>query len=320
MLSPLKKVLILGASGLVGSHLLALLEKKGITPLIPTSKELDLTRQKEVENYFAEQKPNTVFFLAGKVGGILANNDYPADFAYDNLAMALNVIKSATDVHVDRLFYMGSSCIYPKMAPQPMKEEHLLSGPLEETNRSYALAKIAGVELVRSFNKQHQTKYLALMPTNLYGPKDRYDAYRSHVIPAMILKMDRAKRFGEKLVLWGTGQAKREFLYAADLAEALTFLAELPEEKYLPLTQQSVPLLNVGSSEEVSIKELAETIKDVVGFKDDIIWDTTKPDGTPRKWLDSSKMQALGFSPKWSLSQGLKVTYESFLEEQTVLL
>lgn len=229
--------------------------------------------------------------------------------------MALNVIKSSTDVGVDRLFYMGSSCIYPKMAPQPMKEEYLLSGPLEETNRSYALAKIAGVELVRSFNQQHKTRYLALMPTNLYGPKDRYDPYKSHVIPAMILKMDRAKRRGEKLTLWGTGQAKREFLFAADLAEALLFLAQLPEEKYLPLTQRALPLLNVGSSEEVSIKELAEILREIIGFKGDIVWDTSKPDGTPRKWLDSSLIRALGFVPKWKLHEGLKITYQSFLEE-----
>jgi len=315
MLSNLEKILILGASGLVGSHLLALLEKKGANPLIPTSQELDLTRQQQVEEYFKKHKPKTVFFVAGKVGGILANSEFPADFAYDNLSMALNVVKSAHAAQVDRLFYMGSSCIYPKHAPQPMKESDLLTGPLEETNRSYALAKIAGVELVRSFNQQYHTKYLSLMPTNLYGPKDRYDSNKSHVIPAMILKMDRAKRREESLTLWGTGVAKREFLHAQDLAEALLFLAQLPEEKYLPLTKRALPLLNVGSSEEVTIKELAKMLRDVIGFKGDIIWDQTKPDGTPRKLLDSSVIQGLGFTPKWKLQEGLKITYQSFLEE-----
>jgi GDP-L-fucose synthase len=315
---PLKTVLILGGSGLVGSHLRSLFESKGCAEsvLTPSSQDLDLTKQQQVEDYFQEYRPQQVYFLAGRVGGILANRDHPADFAYDNLAMALHVVKNSHQVNVDRLFYMGSSCIYPKLAEQPMKEEALLTGPLEETNRSYALAKIAGIELLRSFNQQFGTKYLGLMPTNLFGPGDRYDPFRSHVIPAILLKMDRAKRRGEeKLTLWGSGKVKREFLYAQDLAEALLFLGLLPDEKYLPLTKMPLPLLNVGSGEEVTIRDLAETIREIVGFKGEIAWDENQPDGTPRKLIDSSKIESLGWAPRWKLAEGLKVTYQDFLEE-----
>jgi GDP-L-fucose synthase len=313
------KIYIAGHRGLVGSAIVRNLQEKGFTNLVThTHAELDLTKQAATEAFFAEEKPDYVFLAAAKVGGILANNNYPAEFIRDNLAIQTNIIHAAYLNNVKRLMFLGSSCIYPKLAPQPMKEECLLTGPLEPTNRPYALAKIAGIEMCWSYNRQYGTKYLAVMPTNLYGPGDNYDLNNSHVIPALIRKFHEARQANAKdVVVWGTGSPKREFLYSEDMADACVFLMNLPDEKYdsllgsdeSPASEFKPPLVNIGVGEDVTIRELAETVKQVVGYTGAIMFDSTKPDGTLRKLLDVSRMKSLGWQFKTPLCQGMEQTY-----------
>jgi GDP-L-fucose synthase len=255
-----------------------------------------------------------VIVAAAKVGGILANDTYPADFIHQNLAIGNNVIHEAWRSGVGRLLYLGSSCIYPRDCPQPMKEEYLLTGPLEPTNRAYALAKIAGIETCWSYNRQHGTRFLAVMPTNLFGPQDHYDLQNSHALPALIRKAHEAKMRGERdLVIWGTGRPKREFIYSDDMADACVFLLTLDESRYAALTAPAVaPLINVGTGQDLTIAELAALVCEVVGFRGGIAHDTTKPDGTPRKLLDVSKLQALGWRSRVSLREGIERAYADF--------
>ena len=319
------KVYIAGHRGLVGSALMRNLKTKAYVNLLTrTHAELDLTNQGAVAAFFAQEKPDYVFLAAAKVGGIHANNEYPAEFIRDNLAIQANIIHAAWQNNVKRLLFLGSSCIYPKLAPQPMKEEYLLTGPLEPTNRPYALAKIAGIEMCWSYNRQYGTKYLAAMPTNLYGPGDNYHPENSHVIPALIRKFHEAKQKGEKqVVVWGTGVPRREFLYSDDLADACVFLMNLSDEKYEDLLGSDEsktekfdpPLVNIGVGEDVTIRELAEAVKQVVGFEGAIVFDVTKPDGTPRKLLDISKLTAAGWKSTASISIGLRQVYLGFRTE-----
>jgi len=256
-----------------------------------------------------------VFLAAARVGGIHANNTYPVDFLMSNLLVEANVCRAAHATGVKRLIFLGSSCIYPRDCPQPIKEEYLLTGPLESTNRPYALAKIAGIEMCWSYNRQYGTKWLAAMPTNLYGPGDNYDLNNAHVLPALIRKMHEAKVSGaSEVVLWGSGTPRREFLYVDDLANALVFLATLDDERYNTLVEPSrCPLINVGTGEDITIRELAETIAGVVGYKGRFVQDTSKPDGTMRKVMDVSRMRALGWQPRWGLRQGIAAAYADYL-------
>lgn len=320
------KVYIAGHRGLVGSALMRNLKTKGyVNFLTRTHAELDLTNQGAVAAFFAQEKPDYVFLAAAKVGGIHANNEYPAEFIRDNLAIQTNIIHAAWQNNVKRLLFLGSSCIYPKLAPQPMKEEYLLTGPLEPTNRPYALAKIAGIEMCWSYNRQYGTKYLAAMPTNLYGPGDNYHPENSHVIPALIRKFHEAKQKGEKqVIVWGTGLPRREFLYSDDLADACIFLMNLSDEKYENLLGSDEsktekfdpPLVNIGVGEDVTIRELAEGVKQVVGFEGSIVFDTTKPDGTPRKLLDVSRLNGIGWAAKTELENGLRIALREYVSIQ----
>ncbi|MEX0921063.1 MAG: GDP-L-fucose synthase, partial [Candidatus Pacearchaeota archaeon] len=261
---------------------------------------------KKVEEFFEEEKPEYVFLAAAKVGGIKANNDFPADFIYDNIMIQTNIIHSAYKNKVKKLLFLGSSCIYPKHSEQPMKEEYLLSGKLEPTNEPYAIAKITGIKMCQAYNRQHNTHFISAMPTNLYGPNDNFDLNTSHVLPALIRKFHDAKTNNqEEVVMWGTGKPKREFLHVNDLADACLFLMENYDEN---------EIINIGSGEEVSIKELAELIRKIVGFEGKITNDTTKPDGTPRKLLDTTKLTNLGWKPKISLEEGIKETYEYYIK------
>lgn len=316
------KVYIAGHRGLVGSALMRNLQAKGYANLLTrTHDQLDLTSQSAVEAFFAQEKPDYVFLAAAKVGGIHANNEYPAEFIRDNLAIQTNVIHAAYQNQVKRLLFLGSSCIYPKLSPQPMKEEYLLTGPLEPTNRPYALAKIAGIEMCWSYNRQYGTQYLAAMPTNLYGPGDNYHPENSHVIPALIGKFHEAKINNYPTVtVWGTGTPKREFMYSEDMADACIFLMNLPDEKYESLlgsdesrtAKFEPPLVNIGVGNDVTIRELAELVKQVVGFEGEIVFDATKPDGTPRKLLDVTRLNNAGWSASMRLSQGLVMAYTDF--------
>jgi len=317
------KIYIAGHRGLVGSALMRNLKSAGYTNLIlRTHAELDLTNQAATEAFFAQEKPDYVFLAAAKVGGILANNSYPAEFIRDNLAIQTNIIHAAYKNSVTRLMFLGSSCIYPKLAPQPMKEEYLLTGPLEPTNRPYALAKIAGIEMCWSYNRQYGTKYLAVMPTNLYGPGDNYHLENSHVIPALIRKFHEAMRANAKEVaVWGTGTPKREFLYSEDMSDACIYLMNLPDGSFDELlgSDETVsgkfepPLVNIGVGNDVSIGDLAILVKQVVGYTGEIIFDTSKPDGTPRKLMDVSRLNELGWSAPTSLQAGLNKAYTDFL-------
>jgi len=310
------KIYVAGHRGLVGSALMRQLRAKGYTNLVTrTHAELDLTDQAAVRDFFAAEKPEYVLLAAAKVGGIHANNTYPAEFIQQNLAIQTNVIHEAWRNDVQRLLFLGSSCIYPKDCPQPIKEEYLLTGPLEPTNRPYALAKIAGIEMCWSYNRQYGTKYMAAMPTNLYGPNDNYDLNNSHVLPALIRKMHEAKQRGDKeVVVWGTGTPKREFLYSDDMAEACIYLLEQPEEKLQPLfDDQHPPLVNVGCGEDLTIRELAELVRDVVGFAGELTFDVTKPDGTKRKVMDVSRIDALGWRRKMALPEGVALSYRDML-------
>jgi GDP-L-fucose synthase len=288
--------------------------------LTRTHAELDLTDQAAVEAFFAAEKPDYVFLAAAKVGGIHANNTYPAEFIRDNLAIQTNVIHAAYQNNVRRLLFLGSSCIYPRLAPQPMKEEHLLTSELEPTNRPYALAKIAGIEMCWSYNRQYGTQYLAVMPTNLYGPGDNYHPENAHVIPALIRRFHEAKVNGAPSVsVWGSGTPKREFMYSEDMADACVYLMNLPDEKFVPLLGQDrndglPPLMNIGVGEDLSIRELAETVKAAVGYQGTIEFDTSKPDGTPRKLMDVGRLNGMGWRASTPFAVGIKQAYADFLK------
>jgi GDP-L-fucose synthase len=276
---------------------------------------LDLTDQAAVDRFFADERPDLVFLAAAKVGGILANNTYPAEFIRDNLAIETNVIAAARCVGVKRLLFLGSSCIYPRDCPQPIREEYMLTGPLEPTNRPYALAKIAGIEMCWAFNRQYGTRYIAAMPTNLYGPNDNYDLANSHVLPALIRKMHEAKTADrESVSVWGTGTVRREFLHSDDMADACVFLMSLPDEVCEPVVRSELepPLFNVGCGDDLTVRELAELIAEVVGFKGKLVFDASKPDGTPRKLLDVSRVTGLGWKARVPLRDGLASVYEEF--------
>lgn len=314
------KVYVAGHRGLVGSALIRNLEARGYTNFVTrTHAELDLTVQAEVDAFFTLEKPEYVFLAAAKVGGIYANNEYPAEFIRDNLAIQTNVIHASWKNNVRRLMFLGSSCIYPKLASQPIKEECLLSGPLEPTNRPYALAKIAGIEMCWSYNRQYKTQYLAAMPTNLYGPGDNYHPENSHVIPALIRRFHEAKHANmPSVAIWGTGTPCREFLYSDDMADACVFLMNLPDEQFKPLLAAErndglPPLVNVGVGHDLTIRELAETVKRIVGYKGDIVFDTSKPDGTQRKLMDVGRINAMGWKATTNMENGLGVAYQDFL-------
>ena len=310
------KIYIAGHRGLVGSALMRRLQAKGYNNLVTrTHAELDLTDQTAVRHFFAAEKPDYVLLAAAKVGGIHANNTYPAEFIHSNLTIQSNVIHEAYRVGVKRLLFLGSSCIYPRDCPQPMKEEYLLTGPLESTNRPYALAKIAGIEMCWAYNRQYGTRFMAVMPTNLYGPNDNYDLNNSHVLPALIRKMHEAKQRGDKeVVVWGTGTPRREFLYSDDMAEACLYLLEQPEEKLQPLfSDQQPPLVNVGCGEDLTIRELAELVRDVVGFTGNLTFNPSKPDGTMQKLLDVSKIKVLGWKAHTQLNEGIAKAYVDYL-------
>lgn len=312
------KIYIAGHTGLVGSALLRALKKEGYTNLVTkTHRELELTDTLAVNAFFKEHQPEVVFLAAAKVGGIWANDNYPADFIQQNLQIQNNVIVAAKENKAKRLLFLGSSCIYPRDCPQPIKEEYLLTGPLEPTNRPYALAKIAGIEMCWAFNRQYGTQFLAVMPTNLYGPGDNYDLKTSHVIPALIRKMHEAKERDEnEVVVWGSGKPKREFLYSDDLAEGCVFLMNLPDDKFKALTHTPhvAPIVNVGCSEDLTIAELATLIAKVVGFKGGIRFDLNHPDGTPRKILSVAKITDLGWRVKTNLSEGIKRSLDAYLQ------
>ncbi len=308
------KIYVAGHNGMVGSAIVRNLKEKGYNNIIcRTSKELDLRRQDETERFFAQEKPEYVFLAAAKVGGISANNTHPADFMYDNMILEMNVINCAFKNNVKKLMFLGSSCIYPRMAPQPIEERSLLTGPLEQTNEAYALAKISGLRYCEYLNRQYGTDYISVMPTNLYGINDNYHPEHSHVLPALIRRFHEAKVNGDKsVVCWGTGKPLREFLFADDLADACVYIMENCSAK--DLNNETV---NIGSGKEVTIKELALAVADTVGFKGVIEWDETKPDGTPRKLLNVSKLQKLGWHYKTELKDGIKIAYDDFLNGKT---
>lgn len=312
MMSPIKKdakIFVAGHKGMVGSAIVRNLQAKGYTNILTQSRqELDLLDQKAVLAYLKQEQPEYIFIAAAKVGGIQANNIYRADFIYQNLMIEANLIHGAHEAGVQRLCFLGSSCIYPRDCPQPIKEAYLLTGPLEQTNEPYAIAKIAGIKLCESYNRQYERQYISVMPTNLYGPNDNYDLNNSHVLPALIRKAHEAKQGNQlTLTVWGTGTPRREFLYVDDLAEACVFLME---------TGYDGPLINVGTGEDVTIRELAETVKEIVGFNGGLVFDTNKPDGTPRKLLDVSKLKNLGWNPKFTLTDGVRAAYDDFLARE----
>ena len=338
------KIFVAGHRGLVGSALVRRLRQEGYDNLLlRTRGELDLRDQAAVARFFREERPEYVLLAAAKVGGIVANNSYPAEFIYDNLAIQSNIIHNACLAGVNRLLFLGSTCIYPRLAPQPMREEYLLTGPLEPTNEPYAIAKIAGITMCRSYNRQYGTRFLAAMPTNLYGPNDNFDLETSHVLPALIRKFHEA-RFGARdsglgtrnaevscqspvpsprpqVIVWGTGSPLREFLHVDDLADASLFLMNLPEEKYnavlVPSPQSPVPaLINIGTGEEVTIRELAILVKETVGFEGDLVFDAARPDGTPRKLTDVSRLHALGWRHRIGLAEGLRDVYSWYKENR----
>ena len=307
------KIYIAGHRGLVGSALVRRLQAKGYNNLVlRTHAELDLRNQASVQTFCADEKPEYVILAAAKVGGIYANNTYPAEFIEDNLLIQSNVIHNAWKNNATRLLFLGSSCIYPKNVPQPMKEECLLTGSLEPTNRPYAIAKIAGIEMCHAYNRQYGTKYIAAMPTNLYGPNDNYDLNNSHVLPALIRKMHEAKQANANEVLvWGTGTPKREFLYSDDMADACIYLLEQADDKLATLfNNDHPPLINIGFGEDISIRELAELVKEIVGFTGDLIFDASKPDGTMRKLMDVSKLNQMGWIARTALRDGIASAYE----------
>jgi len=316
------KIYVAGHRGLMGSALVRRLRLFGFENLIlGTHAELDLTNHDAVKRFFVQERPQYVFLAAAKVGGILANNIFPAGFIHENLQIAIHVIHEAYEAGVERFFFLGSSCVYPKHAPQPIKEDALLSAPLESTNRPYAVAKIAAIEMCSAYNRQYGTQFFAGMPSNLYGPNDNYDRNHSHVVPALIRKMHEAKTSGaQQVVVWGTGQPRREFLYSDDAADACIFLMNLDGAKLTTIigSDQIWPTINIGCGEDLTIRELSELVAEVVGFKNDLLFDHSKPDGTPRKLLDISRLQTLGWTPRVSLREGLALAYEAFLQSQAI--
>jgi len=338
-------IYVAGHRGLVGSAIVRQLKNTGYDNLLlKTHSELDLTDQQAVNNFFEQERPEYVFLAAAKVGGILANNTFPADFIYQNLMIEANIIHAAYEYKVKRLLFLGSSCIYPKFAKQPMKESELLNGKLEKTNEPYAIAKIAGIKLCESYNRQYKTDFRSVMPTNLYGPGDNFDLENSHVLPALIRKFHLAKLASEKkfdaiqenekifgpipediknaifssppkVILWGTGKAKREFLYIDDMADACIHLMKLPSDIYKEHTEPMLSHINIGTGQDISIKELSSIVAQIIEFNGDVIFDSSKPDGTPRKLLDVTKIKRLGWFPKTSLKEGIKKTYNWFLEK-----
>lgn len=309
------KIYVAGHCGLVGSALMRRLQAKGYTNIITrTHVELDLIDQAAVRGFFAAEKPEYVLLAAAKVGGIHANNTYPAEFIQQNLAIQTNVIHEAWRNNVQRLLFLGSSCIYPKDCPQPIKEEYLLTGPLEPTNRPYALAKIAGIEMCWSYNRQYGTRYMAVMPTNLYGPNDNYDLNNSHVLPALIRKTHEAKLNNTKeVVVWGTGTPKREFLYSEDMADACIYLLEQTGDRLQSLfNDKEPPLVNVGCGEDLTIRELAELVSEVVGFRGKLAFNASKPDGTMRKLMDVSKLNQMGWKATTLLRDGIASAYKTY--------
>ncbi len=314
------KIFVAGHRGMVGSAIVRGLQAEGYGNLLLRSRaELDLCSQQAVEDFFREQQPEYVFLAAARVGGIIANSSYKGEFIHDNLMIQNNIIHNSWVHGVTRLLFLGSTCIYPKFAPQPMKEEYLLTGPLEPTNDAYAIAKIAGICQCRSYNQQYGTKYLSAMPNNLYGPNDNFDLEKSHVLPAMIRKCHEAKQHGDASVtIWGTGTPLREFLQVDDLAAACLFLMNLEESRYDALLQDpdAPALINVGSGQEISIRALALLVQDVVGFAGELVFDTEKPDGTPRKLADSSRIHALGWQHTVAMRDGITGAYRWFLENR----
>ena len=315
---PDSRIYIAGHRGLVGSAIHRQLLRRGYRNiLIRTHQQLDLLDKLAVNAFFSAERPDYVFLAAARVGGILANSTYPADFIRDNLVLQTNVIEASRNAGVKRLLFLGSSCIYPRLCPQPIKEEYLLTGPLEPTNRPYAVAKIAGIEMCWSYNRQYGTRYLAAMPTNLYGPGDNFDLANSHVLPALIRKTAEAKATDAKqVVVWGTGTPHREFLYSDDLGQACCFLMNLNDARFGELLSEDVPpLINIGTGEDITIRELAKTVARVVGFDGTLIFDTTKPDGTPQKLLDVSLLRSLDWHHSTSLEQGLYQTWQTVQEQ-----
>jgi len=304
------KIYVAGHRGMVGSAIVRRLRRGGYENLVVrTSKELDLRRQEAVEKFFAAETPEYVFLAAAKVGGILANSRHPADFLYDNMILEMNVLHAAYKTGVKKLLFLGSSCIYPRMVPQPMKEDCLLTSALEKTNEAYALAKISGLKYCEYLNRQYGTDYISVMPTNLYGPNDNYHPEHSHVLPALIRRFHEAKEAGsENVVIWGTGKPLREFLYVDDVADACVFLMN---------TYSGDETVNLGTGKELSIKELAELVQKVVGYKGNIVFDPEKPDGTPRKLLDVSKLERLGWHYQTELEDGIRLAYRDFLHSKT---
>ena len=317
------KIFVAGHRGLAGSAIVRKLRSLGYDNLVlRTRQEVDLLDSAATSKFFAEQRPEFVFLAAAKVGGILANRDFPAEFIAENLRIQSNVIESAYRTQVKRLLFLGSSCIYPKLAPQPINEEQLLAGPLEFTNRSYAIAKIAGIEMCWAFNRQYGTHFLAAMPTNLYGPGDNYNLQNSHVLPALIRKVHEAKQRGEsRVAVWGTGTPLREFLFSDDMADACVFLLNLPEEEFKKLIRnpEEAPLVNVGSGSDLTIEELARKVCQVLEFDGEIVFDAGKPDGTPRKLMDSSKLFSYGWRPKISMEEGIRIAYAEFQSKSTIV-
>ena len=302
------RIYVAGHRGLVGSAICRRLDAEGFTHLLTRrSDELDLTRQAEVEAFFQREKPDYVFLSAAKVGGILANNTYPADFIYKNIMIQSNIIHASYANGVRKLLFLGSSCIYPKFAPQPMKEEYLLTGELEPTNEPYAVAKIAGIKMCQAYNSQYKTNFISVMPTNLYGPGDNFDLETSHVLPALIRKFHEAKTGqSPSVTIWGTGTPKREFLYIDDLADACVFLMN---------NYDAAGIVNIGVGDDISINELARLVKRIMGYAGEIVYDSSKPDGTPRKLLDVSRLNSLGWKAKISLEEGIARTYEWYVKE-----
>ncbi|MCH6584057.1 MAG: GDP-L-fucose synthase [Proteobacteria bacterium] len=322
MLEPHSRIFVAGHAGLVGSAILRRLNREGYDHLlVRRHDELDLTKARAVEEFFQSKRPEYVLLAAGKVGGIHANDSYPGEFIQQNLVIQANVIHEAWRVNVKRLLFLGSSCIYPRDCRQPIKEEYLLTGPLEATNRPYAVAKIAGVEMCWAYNRQYKTRFLAAMPTNLYGPGDNFDLENSHVLPALIRKFHAAKTDAKSsVIVWGSGTPRREFLHVDDVADACVFLMGLPDESFDSLLNaSSPPLINIGCGEDLTISELVQLVRDVVGYEGEVEWDRSKPDGTPRKLLDSSSLHGLGWTMKTPLTDGIRSTYEWFLDNREYL-
>src|SRR5947209_12147333 len=314
------KVYVAGHTGLAGSAILGHLQATGFHNLVTrTHRELDLTEPQAVAGFFAQERPQHVIVAAARVGGILANDTRPAEFIRENLLIQTNVIHQAYLHGVKDLLFLGSSCIYPRDCPQPVREEYFLTGPLEQTNFAYAVAKIAGVEMCHAYNRQYGTRYICAMPTNLYGSNDNFDLSTSHVLPAMLRKFHESKLSGKPVVLWGTGKPRREFLHADDMADAcLHLLTQLPERPGSVLPADAPPIINVGCGEDLTIMELAHLIAEITGYRGEIQWDRSKPDGTPRKLLDVSRMKSLGWQPRIGLREGIQKVYEHFQQAATV--